>query len=58
MASEAQKRAVGKYLSEKVEEFKVRVPKGQKQRIKDHAAGRNKSLNQYILDLIAQDMGE
>ncbi len=55
--TEAQKRSADKYLKEKVEDIRIRVPKGQKQIIKDYAAAQGKSLNQFILDLINNEMG-
>lgn len=45
-----------KYLKEKVDEFKIRVPKGQKIIIQEHAKAQGKSLNSYIIDLINKDM--
>ena len=45
-----------KYLQEKVDTFVLRVPKGEKEKIKSHAAAVGKSLNSYILDLIKRDM--
>lgn len=45
-----------KYLKEKVETFVVRVPKGKKSVIQEHAKSQGKSLNAYILDLIHADM--
>lgn len=56
--TEAQKKSADKYLKEKVEEFKVRVPKGQKQIIKDYAATQGKSLNQFIVDLIDTEINK
>ena len=47
-----------KYLKEKVDEFKIRVPKGQKAVIQAHAKSKGKSLNSYVVDLIKSDMGE
>ena len=44
------------YLKEKVEEFKIRVPKGEKAVIKAHAEKLNKSINSYVVDLIHSDM--
>lgn len=44
------------YLKEKVDEFKVRVPKGQKAKIQQHAKNKGKSLNSYVVDLINADM--
>ena len=46
-----------RYLREKVDEFKVRVPKGFKIKVQEYAKSKNKSLNSYILELIEQDMG-
>lgn len=45
-----------KYLKEKVDTFVVRVPKGQKEEIKEYAKSKNKSLNAYISELIEKDM--
>lgn len=54
--TEAQKKSADKYLKEKVEDIKIRVPKGQKQVIKDYAESQGKSLNQFIVDLINKEM--
>lgn len=45
-------KAKDKYLSEKVETFLVRVPKGKKQIIQDFAKSQGKSLNAFVLELI------
>ena len=45
-----------RYLTEKVETIAVRVPKGQKAIIMQHAKNQGKSLNSYIVDLIKKDM--
>lgn len=45
-----------KYLKDKVDEFKIRVPKGQKAIIQEHAKSLGKSLNSYVVDLINADM--
>lgn len=50
--SEAQKKAVKKYQTEKTDEFKIRVPKGQKDIIKGHAAQQGESLNQFVIRAI------
>lgn len=50
--------AKDKYLIEKVDEFKVRVPKGEKATIKAHAEALGKSLNSYVVDLIHNDMSD
>lgn len=46
------------YLKEKVETFVVRVPKGEKGMIQEHAKSKGKSLNSYVVDLIHDDMKE
>lgn len=53
--SEARKKATKKYF-EKLEEFKVRVPKGQKAVIQEYAKSKGYSLNGYINMLIDEDM--
>lgn len=57
-ASEAQKRAIKKYIEEKTDEIKVRfIPQGRKAKIKAHAKKRGfDSLNAYINHLIEEDM--
>ena len=45
-----------RYLKEKVEEFKIRVPKGQKAVIQAYAKEQGKSLNSYVVGLIDEDM--
>lgn len=54
--TEAQKKAIQKYLHESVEEFKVRVPKGEKAIIQAAAAAAGESLNQYVLTAIRSRM--
>lgn len=54
--TEAQKKAIKKYFSESVEEFKVRFPKGQKAVIKDHAAAMGESMNQFVIRAIDETM--
>lgn len=41
-----------KYLKEKVDEFKIRVPKGQKIVIQEFAKQQGKSLNSFVVELI------
>ncbi len=55
--SDAQKKATNKYFN-KLDEIKIRVPKGQKAVIQAHAQGKGLSLNAYIVSLIEQDMHE
>ena len=54
--TEAQKKSAEKYLKEKVEDIRIRVPKGEKQKIKEFAEAQEKSLNQFIYDLIKREM--
>ena len=54
--SEARKRANDKYLKEKVEEFKVRFPKGKKDEIKAHAEAQGESTNAFINRAIDETM--
>lgn len=44
------------YLKEKVDEFKVRVPKGEKKFIQEFAKERGKSLNTFVLEAIREKM--
>ncbi len=46
--SEARLRSNRKHHQEKLEEIKFRVHKGEKDRIKDHAASQNESTNAFI----------
>ena len=50
----AQKKAAEKYLSEKVEDIRIRVPRGQKEIIRAHAESMNESMNQFICRAITE----
>ena len=54
--TEAHRRGNAKYLVEKVEDIKLRVPKGQKTEIKAHADTMQESMNAFILRAIAETM--
>jgi len=54
--TEAQKRSAEKYIQEKLEDIRLRVPKGQKDIIKAHAQAQGKSVNQFIIDAINEAM--
>ena len=54
--SEAQKRASIKYLNEKTDDIRLRVPKGSKDRYKEHAQRQGRSLTALIVDLLEQDI--
>ena len=44
----AQRKATAKYLKEKCDEIKVRVPKGKKDVIAEHAQAKGETLNGFI----------
>ena len=46
--TDARRKASAKYLSEKVEDIRIRVPKGQKAIIKAHAERLDESKNQFV----------
>ena len=46
--TDAQKRARDKWLTEKVEDIRFRVPKGKKAIIQEHAAKLGESVNAFI----------
>ena len=54
--TEVQARASAKYLSEKVEDIRIRVPKGQKAVIKAHAEKLDESMNQFVTRAITETM--
>ena len=53
--SEAQKKASAKYL-DKLDEVRIRMPKGRKETIQAAAAAAGESVNAYINTAIAQRM--
>ena len=53
--SEAQKKASVKYL-EKLDEVRIRAGKGTKSRWKNAAANRGKSLNQFVIDAVENEI--
>lgn len=54
--TEAQKAASIKYLQEKTDNIQIRVPKGTKQRWKEAAEARGKSMTQFIFDLVEKEI--
>ena len=46
--TDAQRRARDKWLAEKVETINIRVPKGKKELIQQHAADQAESVNAFI----------
>lgn len=52
--TDAQRRATLKYLSEKTDDVRVRVPKGTKERWRTVAEVEGKSLQRFIIDAIEE----
>ena len=55
-SSEAMRKAIKKYQTEKVEDIRARVPKGKKAIIQDHAKSQGESLNQFVIRAIDETM--
>ena len=56
MATEAQLRAIKKWSTEKVDEIKIRVPKGQKAEIQEFAKAHGETVNAFVNRLIRDAM--
>ena len=56
MLTDAQRRANNKYLKEKVEDVKFRVPKGFRDKIQSHAASQGESVNSFINRAVKETM--
>ena len=56
MATEAQLRAIKKWSTEKVDEIKIRVPKGQKAEIQTFAKAHGETVNAFVNRLIRDAM--
>ena len=54
--TDARRRATNKYLREKVEDIRIRVPRGQKEIIKAHAEHQGESLNAFVIRAISETM--
>ena len=54
--SESMKRASKKYIAEKLDEIKFRVPKGMRARIKEHANRQGESVNGFLLRAAEETM--
>ncbi len=52
----AQKKASIKYLKEKTDSIQIRAQRGTKERWRDAAAAREKSLNQFIIDTVETEI--
>lgn len=54
--SKAQQKAVAKYIKNSYDEIKIRIPKGEKVIIQNHATLKNESLNKFIKRAIDETM--
>lgn len=56
--TEAQKRASQKYKAASRDKLTLDIPKGSKERYKEHAEKRGKSLTALVVDLLERDIKE
>ena len=54
--SEAQLKASKKYISEKLDEIRFRVPKGERDILKQHAEKMGESLNKFLYRAVNETM--
>ena len=54
--TEARKKANEKYLKESVEDIRIRVPKGNKAKVQEHAASMGESMNAFVVRAIDETM--
>lgn len=54
--TDARRKASAKYLKESVEDVRIRVPKGQKVIIKNHADLMGESMNAFVVRAINETM--
>lgn len=54
--TEAQKKASIKYMSEKTDDIRLRVPKGLKDKYRREAEARGKSMTQFIVDCVEKEI--
>lgn len=57
MAYDSQREAMARYNQKTYERLELRVKKGQRKEIQEAARKAGKSVNRYILDLVAKEMG-
>lgn len=55
-ASKAQQKAVSKYMKANYDEIKLRVPKGERDRIKAYAEAHGEFVNSFICRIIREEM--
>lgn len=54
--SKADQKAVAKYVKNNYDELKVRLPKGERERVKAYADSQGQSVNALIADLLQREM--
>lgn len=54
--TDARRKASAKYLKESVEDIRIRVPKGDKAKVQEHAASIGKSMNTFAVRAIKDKM--
>ena len=54
--SEARRRANKKYINERLDEIKFRVPKGERDLLKQHAEKMGESVNAFIYRAVKETM--
>ena len=55
-STDAMRKAIKKYQTEKVDDIRIRVPKGRKEEIKAHAENQGESLNGFVVRAIDETM--
>ena len=55
-ASKAQQKAVARYMAANYDELKIRLPKGERDRVKAFAATQGQSVNAMIYELLRREM--
>ena len=54
--TDARRKASAKYLKESVEDIRIRVRKGDKAKLQDHAASMGESTNAFVVRAITETM--
>lgn len=54
--TEAQKKASIKYMSEKTDDIRLRVPKGLKDKYREEAEKRGMSMTQFIVNCVEKEI--
>ena len=54
--TDARRKASAKYLKESVEDIRIRVPKGNKAKVQEHATSMGESMNAFVVRAIDETM--